>query len=269
MRLAGEYVASMTLAKPRLQLHNAGRREEEMRLALIAAAAAAMLAAAPAPGESSDLARRLEGLARAGSPEAAYHLGMLYNNGEGVPQDPRRALSHFRSAAEGGDPLGAYKLGCYYAGQFGDQAVQPDEAEALRWKLVAARAGYSLAQLDVANIHARNERWAEALPWFEAAAHQGEAMALYNLSVIYRDGLGTQASPPRVWAMFRLSQLRSRGFLSENATRALDEVWQGLSTAQREEAERIAATFVIGPSELTRSAVNGIERARALAASAS
>jgi hypothetical protein len=246
-----------------------GRRGKEMRIALIATAALALLAATPACGQPADLAQRLERLARAGNPEAAYHLGMLYNNGIGVPRDPQRAFAQFRIAAEGGDPLGAYKLGCYYSGQFGGEAVAPDEAQALRWKLVAARAGYSLAQLDVASIHARHERWLEALPWFEAAARQGEPQALYNLSVIYRDGLGTAPSPPRLWAMFRLSQLASRGVLNENATRALDEVWRSLTPAQREEARQIAGSFVTGPAELTLRAANGLARAESLAATAS
>jgi uncharacterized protein len=239
-----------------------------MRFTLIASLALGVVANAPACGQPTDLSQRLERLARTGNAEAAYHLGMLYNNGIGVAIDPRRAFDHFRAAAEAGDPLGAYKLGCYYAGQFGSQAVQPDEAQALRWKLVAARAGYSLAQIDVAVIHARQERWAEALPWFEAAARQGEAQALYNLSVIYRDGLGTTRSPARVWAMFRLSQLASRGSLNANATRALDEVWQTLSSAERVEARRLAGSFVTGPSELTRRAAHGLERAEALVSSA-
>jgi len=239
-----------------------------MRFALIAAAVLGLLATAPACGQRADLAQRLEQLARAGNAEAAYHLGMLYNNGIGVAADPRRAFDHFRTAAEAGDPLGAYKLGCYYAGQFGSEAVQPDETQTLRWKLVAARAGYSLAQIDVAVIHVRQQRWAEALPWFEAAARQGDAQALYNLSVMYRDGLGTTRSPPRVWALFRLSQLASRGSLNENAARALDEVWRTLSPAQRVEAQRIAGSFVTGRSELTRRAREGLERAQAVAATA-
>lgn len=237
-----------------------------MRMRSIALAGAAAAMVAPACAQSPDLAQKLERRANAGSAEARYHLGMLYNNGLGVPQDVRRAFAHFRAAAEAGDPLGAYKLGCYYAGQFGSEAVAPDEAQALRWKLVAARAGYSLAQLDVAIHYARREQWAEARPWFEQAARQGDAQSLYNLSVIHKDGLGTARSLPHSWAYFRLSQLASRGEITANADRALSEFWAEMGAPGRAEAQRIAASFVTGPSELTRRALRGIERAEEVAA---
>lgn len=237
-----------------------------MRLYMIAFTVAALALSGAACGQSPGLPERLQRLAGDGNAEASYHLGMLYNNGIGVPQDPRRALALFRTAAEAGDPLGAYKLGCYYAGQFGSAAVTPDEAQALRWKLVAARAGYALAQLDVAIHYARHDRWAESLPWFTAAARQGEAQALYNLSVLYREGRGTRPSRPHAWAAFRLSQLLSRGRLTETAHAALAEMWNGMNAAERTEARRIEASFVTGPTALTRRASSGLERAEQLAA---
>jgi hypothetical protein len=236
-----------------------------MRLILSALAGTTLAVAAPACAQSPDLPQKLERRANAGNAEARYHLGMLYNNGIGVPQDTRRAFEHFRAAAEAGDPLGAYKLGCYYAGQFGSEAVAPDEVQALRWKLVAARAGYSLAQLDVAIHFARREEWTDALPWFTAAARQGDTQSLYNLSVIHKDGLGTAPSPPHSWAYFRLSQLVARGRLTANAEQALAEMWNAMDATERNEAERIAGTFVAGPSELTRLAMSGLARAEEVA----
>lgn len=235
------------------------------RLAWIGIAAAALAACSQAPAQSPDLAQRLERRAAQGHSEARYHLGMLYNNGIGVARDPRRAFAHFRAAAEGGDPLGAYKLGCYYAGQFGDEAVTPNQAEALRWKTVAARAGYSLAQNDVAVHYLTQQRWPEARPWLEAAARQGEVQALYNLSAMHKDGLGAPRSRPHAWAYFRLSQILSRGALTANAERELAELWAPMSTSERALAERIARTFVVGPSPLTRRAREGLARAEQVA----
>lgn len=238
-----------------------------MRLIWIAAAALAATACSAA-AQPADLAHRLEQRAAAGSAEARYHLGMLYNNGIGVAQDPRRAFAHFRAAAEAGDPLGAYKVGCYYAGQFGAQAVQPDEAEALRWKAVAARAGYALAQNDVAVHHLGREQYRDAVPWLEAAGRQGDAQALHNLAAIYSDGLGVAASQPRAWAYFRLSQLARRGSVTAAAERSLAEMWALMSASERAEAERIAATFVTGRTALTRRAMEGLERAEQVASGA-
>jgi tetratricopeptide (TPR) repeat protein len=125
------------------------------------------------------LPARLEALADAGNAEAAYHLGMLYHLGiEGVAVDRRRALDLFRRSADGGNPLGAYKLGCYYAGQGGD-VLAPDEALALRYKLIAAEAGYALAQMEVGRIYSNRGEGAQAVRWFEAAARQGDWTALF------------------------------------------------------------------------------------------
>jgi uncharacterized protein len=237
---------------------------DEVRSFKLIIGAAALLAACGASAQSSDLAQRLDGLAKAGSAEAHYHLGMLYNNGIGVKQDPKRAFELFKAAAHGGDPLGAYKVGCYYAGQF-EGVVPVDESQALRFKLAAAEAGYDLAQLDVAIIYTRRGDHARALPWFESAAKQGEAQALYNLSVFYKDGLGTSPSPVKTHAFFRLAHLASRGSVSEGAQKQLDEIAGQMSAGEKTEAEQIATTWVTGPTALTRQARAGLERAEAVA----
>lgn len=226
-------------------------------------ALALVFASCSAPAQSPHLAERLSVLARAGNAEASYHLGMLYNNGAGVAQDNERALALFRASADGGDPLGAYKLGCYYAGQFG--VIEPDEDQALRYKLVAAEAGYSLAQLDVAILYYVRGSHAEALRWFEAAGRQGEAQALYNLSVMYRDGQGAAPSRGRSYAFFRLAHLASHGAVGTAAQRTLDELRAAMTPAERAEAERFDADWITGPTALTRLAFSGMERAEALA----
>jgi TPR repeat protein len=49
--------------------------------------------------------------AKAGSPEAQFTLGYMYNNGEGVPKDAVQAVSWWRKAADQGakPPLGTPK----------------------------------------------------------------------------------------------------------------------------------------------------------------
>ena len=89
-------------------------------------------------------------LAQQGNPEAQYHLGMMYNNGLGIKQDPQKAFDWFSKAANSGEPLAAYKIGCYFAGQF-KGVVEVDLAKSLQSKLIAANEGYSFAQCDVGN----------------------------------------------------------------------------------------------------------------------
>ena len=42
-------------------------------------------------------------LAEAGDEVAQYNLGVMYDNGLGVPQDPKEAVKWYRLAAEQGD----------------------------------------------------------------------------------------------------------------------------------------------------------------------
>jgi TPR repeat protein len=181
-----------TIAAPRGKGNGAGKRpgyKEKMKravttlllpLALLCAGATA--GADPAPDR---LTARLEALSAQGNGEAAYHLGMIHHLVlGGVPKDARKALELFRLAAERGDPLGAYKLGCYYHGQ-GEGLVENDVELALRHKLVAAEAGYSLAQRDVGDIYAQRGDYGRALKWYDSAARQADVVAIALVSNLY------------------------------------------------------------------------------------
>ncbi len=144
---------------------------------LLVLLAAILALAVPASASASDLTDRLEALAQRNNGEALYHLGMIHHLGlEGTPRDPRRAFDYFRRGTEAGDPLAAYKLGCFYAGQ-GQGVVADDEALALRYKLIAAESGYDLAQVEVARIYHLRGETGPALRWLEAAARQGDVQA--------------------------------------------------------------------------------------------
>ena len=96
------------------------------------------IAMAPASAANPSLAPKLTALSDAGSGEAAYHLGMIYHIGAaGVAKDARRAFALFKLSAERGDPMGAYKYGCYFAGQ-GEGIVGSDPKLAMRYKVIAA-----------------------------------------------------------------------------------------------------------------------------------
>ena len=126
----------------------------------------------PANANEADTFNAMVALANKGDAEAQYHVGMMHNNGIGTQQDPRQAFEWFQKSTTSGDPLGAYKLGCYYAGQFAG-IVTSDSNEALKYKLVAAKAGYALAQHDVALLYDRQGNSEEALKWWKLAGDQG------------------------------------------------------------------------------------------------
>src|SRR3990172_5456422 len=72
----------------------------------------------------------LKSLADQGNADAQTGLGILYDEGKGVPQDFNEAVKWFRKAAEQGDPMAQYFLGTMYANGRG---VSQDYEEAVKW----------------------------------------------------------------------------------------------------------------------------------------
>jgi TPR repeat protein len=82
-------------------------------------------------------------LAEQGNAELQFTIGLIYNYGQGVPQDHAEAASWFRLAAEQGDAGAQENLGLMYEKGWG---VQQDYLRALMWFNVAAMQGYGKAQ---------------------------------------------------------------------------------------------------------------------------
>ena len=125
-------------------------------------------------------------LANTGNASAQYNLGMMYNNGVGTPKNQLKAFDLFLKSTQGGDPLGAFKLACYYGGQ-APKAVAYDAELSFKYYLVAAEAGYSLAQFSIAQKYAAQENIDKALFWFKKSANQGYDRAMSHLFVLYSD----------------------------------------------------------------------------------
>ncbi|MDD5335557.1 MAG: tetratricopeptide repeat protein [Rhodoferax sp.] len=203
-------------------------------------------------------------LANRGNAEAQYHVGMLYNNGiGGASKDPKLAFDWFLKSATGKDPLGAYKLGCYYAGQF-PGAAPLDPQQALDYKLFSAEAGYALAQYDVANTYYRKADHAQAGKWWKLAAQQGFAPSAFNLSKWYHDGNVEARDLAMTYAWFKISQLLSRGKLTDTAQASLDTIAAQMSSEQVQTAEKFVSDWRPTPTALTLAARDAPGRIEAL-----
>jgi hypothetical protein len=223
---------------------------------LIALAFSCLLAfSIPADAGDAESFKAMTALADKGDAEAQYHVGMMHNNGIGTPRDPKQAFAWFQKSAASSDPLGAYKLGCYYDGQ-GAGIVALDPNEALKHKLVAAKAGYALAQSDVANHYARQGNPEEALKWWKMAADQGYPGALFSLSMAYSGGKGTPRDLSLSYAYFKLSKIPPR--------KNVDEMAGLLSKPELEKAEKLVSEWRAKPTALTLQARSGISRAEEL-----
>jgi len=89
-------------------------------------------------GNYEKSAKELESLANLGDARAQYNLGLLYDQGLGVPQSDALALRWYTQAAERGEPRAQYNLGIMY---MNGQGTAPDPVLAYFWFSLAIAQG--------------------------------------------------------------------------------------------------------------------------------
>jgi uncharacterized protein len=120
-----------------------------MLVAIVGAAGAGRLEDATAAFERRDFAtalRLLRPLADQGNAVAQFILGVMYDNGKGVPQNDAEAMNWYREAADRGETNAQCNLGTMY---LTGQGVPQDYAEALKWYRKAADQGNANAQFNL------------------------------------------------------------------------------------------------------------------------
>ena len=129
--------------------------------------------------------------AEQGDANAQIKLGVMYYQGNDIPQDYAEAVNWFRKAAEQGLASAQYYLGAMYAN---GQGVAQNYAEAVNWFRKAAEQGHAEAQHNIGVMYAHGkgvaQNYAEAVNWFRKAAEQGLASAQYYLGAMYDNGQG-------------------------------------------------------------------------------
>ncbi|KAG9063558.1 hypothetical protein KI688_004443 [Linnemannia hyalina] len=129
--------------------------------------------------------------AQQGHASAHYNIGVLYNNGQGVPQDYAQAMEWYLKAADQGYANAQYNISsCYERGQ----GVPQDYAQAMEWYLKAADQGYANAQYNIGSCYERGQGvpqdYAQAMEWYLKAAQQRNASAQFSIGVLYDNGQG-------------------------------------------------------------------------------
>lgn len=108
-------------------------------------------------GDYKSALREFVPLAAEGHPEAQFHLGSMYEQGQGVTQNIQVAAKWFEQSA----------------GQ-----------------------GYAQAQHNIGNMYLSGtgveQNYRIAVKWFTLAANQGVGRSQYNLGYLYEDGYGVQ-----------------------------------------------------------------------------
>ena len=120
-------------------------------------------------------------IAATNNPQAQYNLGIMYQEGQGVPQDYEEAIKWYRMATEQGVATAESMFGISYDK---GQSVAKDYEDALVWYRIVAEQGDASAQLNLGAMyhfgHGVIQDNVHAYMWSELAAASGNADAAKN-----------------------------------------------------------------------------------------
>src|SRR5258708_4872363 len=99
--------------------------------------------------QTAEERERFEKLAAQGGAEAEFNLGVIYENGQGVAKDERKAFEWYEKAAAQGLAKAQFNLASMYSRGLG---VAKDERKAAEWVGKAAAQGDAYAQFVLGSI---------------------------------------------------------------------------------------------------------------------
>ncbi len=135
---------------------------------------------------------------------AQYHLGKMFEQGQGVNQDYVQAANYFRQAEERGYPPAQAKLGELYANGLG---LPMDYRQAAEWFSKAADQQDKTPEhrLSEACKAYEAEDFDHALSAFQELAQEDDAIAQYHLGELYAYGKGVEADAEQAADWYQLA----------------------------------------------------------------
>lgn len=141
--------------------------------------------------------------AEAGDAAAQTLIAELYDLGQGIARDTKRAAEWYEVAAKSGNREAQFS---YAMKLLQGKDVKQDQERAIELMKQAAEAGHPLAMFNYAS-HLISQRptsygYRKALPFLEKAAEYRLSDAYYSLAKIYNEGLATGIGDPergRLW----------------------------------------------------------------------
>ena len=116
--------------------------------------------------------------AEKGSAVAQRNIGLMYDEGLGVPQNGKKAVKWYRMAAEQGEKLAQYYLGTMFEEGRG---IPLDYKDAVKWYRLAAGQGHVKAQYRLGLMYLKGQGVLQnseiAYAWWSVAASKGHEEA--------------------------------------------------------------------------------------------
>lgn len=180
-----------------------------------------------------------EELAKIGDAEAENNLGvMLASTG-----DYKKAAQWYKKAGLAGLSTAMYNLGVLY---FNGQGVPQDYAAATQWFQASAKHRNPYAELQLGLMSYTGQGMpkdpVQEFSWYQKAAVQGLPAAEYNLGVMYHNGDGTKRDDVRAYAWLLLADKSG-----VDTSQALPIVAQSMSTNEIAEAQKLSRSLLGDP----------------------
>lgn len=159
---------------------------------------------------------------------------------ESAPLTKKAFLELMQKKVESGDARAQFNLGVLY---YDGEGVPQNYSEAAKWYRKAAEQGFARAQFNLGLMYKNGEGvsqdYKEAVKWYRKAAEQGDARAQNNLGVFYEYGVGVSQNYKTAYIWYSLSAANKKLDISNEVARRRDEVEKKLSPVQLEQAQEI------------------------------
>lgn len=176
-----------------------------------------------------------------GDAEAQLAIGIMYDLGQGVPQNFTEALKWYTRAANQGNAIARNNLGIMYVEGKG---VAQNFVEAARWITMAANQDYAKAQMNLGFLYGdgngvpRNPVY--AIFWLRKAAEQGDSAAETALGNVYSKGNLVNWDYIEAYKWFTLAAAQG----DNEAVKGRDDLATKMSVEAIGQAQQRAAAFV-------------------------
>lgn len=210
-----------------------------MTAGLVAAASLEEAKTALDKGDFLSAQRTYSELSSQGDRTAQRQLGLMYDEGQGIPKQHHQAVRWYAVAASQGDPEAPYYLGrIYQDGRGGPK----DYARARRWYRVSAERGNHKAAVNLGTMHALGlggpKNYQAAGQWFLLAANFGDIKAQDNLGILYQNGLGVGRNYVKAYMWFAIAAAMQGG---SEAAKHRDQITRLMTPDLIEQARRLSS----------------------------
>lgn len=140
--------------------------------------------------DSKEAYKWLSKAANKNDERAQFNLSLMYRNGDGVQVDQNKSIEWLRKAAENGHIKAMNDLATLY---LNGQGLNRNINNAKYWYLKSAKLGSSESAFSLGMIFISEGKYEDALPSLIYASDLGNENAMYNLGLMYENGVGVKA----------------------------------------------------------------------------